>query len=155
VTVVVEWKSSEDWNLSKPGDLFVGATDFFSVLLPGVALTFVLLWRFGDLLGLALLGEKTWQAAAFLTVAYILGHFVDLIGAVALDRIYDLTYAGWAPQEEGGPFGRRGPASGGRRYAAEQQQISMGAVCGFRSIARLPISRLSGCRPTQNSFEGS
>jgi ADP-ribose pyrophosphatase YjhB (NUDIX family) len=71
----------------EPQKFFIGVIDFFSVLLPGAVLTFFLkgpLWQ--------LLGYKPGsdEVVIFLIVSYLLGHFIFLIGAAALDeRVYD------------------------------------------------------------------
>ena len=85
--------------MAKPSDFFVGVTDLFSIILPGLALTLIAVQmeqQAGhDLLGLRQsLGEKE-QYLAFFVGAYIAGHVVDLIGALVLDRVYDVTYARW------------------------------------------------------------
>jgi hypothetical protein len=84
--------------MAKPTDFFVGITDLFSIILPGAALTFVALraeeWAKKDVLGLLRL-EGNERYVAFLVVAYLLGHVVDMIGASVIDNLYDLTYANW------------------------------------------------------------
>jgi len=85
-----------------PQKFFIGLMDFFSVLLPGALLTFLV----QDDLGPKLLDGRFCQLAgpgpagwiAFLVSSYLLGHFIFLIGSWALDdHLYDplrnATYA--------------------------------------------------------------
>ncbi|HEY2911970.1 MAG TPA: hypothetical protein VGK21_01300, partial [Candidatus Angelobacter sp.] len=70
----------------EPQKFFIGVIDFFSVLLPGVVLTFFVkapLWR--------LLEYKPGadELAIFLIVSYLLGHFIFLIGSPLDDYVYD------------------------------------------------------------------
>lgn len=76
----------------EPQKFFIGLIDFFSILLPGALLTYVL----RDTLGPQFLGDgydaladaEAW--AVFLFCSYLLGHFIFLIGAQTLDdRFYD------------------------------------------------------------------
>lgn len=73
-----------------PSKFFIGLTDFFSILLPGALLT----WLLMDEVGPAVLGDRyanldeaqSW--AVFLFASYLLGHLVFLIGSW-LDEFYD------------------------------------------------------------------
>jgi 8-oxo-dGTP pyrophosphatase MutT (NUDIX family) len=76
----------------EPQKFFLGVVDFFSVLLPGALLTYVL----RDYAGPRLLGPGYQSlagveaGAVFLFSAYLLGHFIFLLGSWALDdRVYD------------------------------------------------------------------
>ncbi len=73
-----------------PQKLFIGLVDFFSILLPGALLTFLLAGDLGPVvLGNgynALTGSAAW--AAFLFASYLAGHLVFLLGSW-LDEIYD------------------------------------------------------------------
>ena len=88
--------------MAKPADFFVGITDFFSILLPGAAMSFVLV-RFAEKQHPHLLDELGLEGnggyVAFLVAAYLLGHVIDLIGASLFDGLYDLTYANWKRSE--------------------------------------------------------
>lgn len=88
--------------MAKPSDFFLGVTDLFSVLLPGAALTYVLarlelheveLGRMNDGLGLLHWSANTSGYVAFLVLSYLVGHGTDMLGSVALDGLYDITYA--------------------------------------------------------------
>lgn len=74
----------------EPQKLFIGLMDFFSILLPGALLTFLLMDVAGPtVLGnryAELIGAEGW--AAFLFVSYLLGHLVFLLGSW-LDGFYD------------------------------------------------------------------
>ena len=73
-----------------PQKFFIGLMDFFSILLPGALLTFILMGDAGSVVlgGRAseLVGAEGW--AAFLFVSYLLGHLVFLLGSW-LDEFYD------------------------------------------------------------------
>ena len=75
----------------EPQKFFVGLMDFFSILLPGALLTYLLM----DDAGPVLLGNRYATLsdgpalAAFLFASYLLGHLIFLLGAW-LDELYDL-----------------------------------------------------------------
>lgn len=73
-----------------PQKFFIGLMDFFSILLPGALLTWLLMDGVGPvMLGpryASLGGAQAW--AVFLFVSYILGHLVFLLGSW-LDELYD------------------------------------------------------------------
>ena len=73
-----------------PQKLVIGLMDFFSFLLPGALLTYLLMGDVGPVvLGdryAALDGAEAW--AAFLFASYLFGHLVFLLGSW-LDGIYD------------------------------------------------------------------
>jgi 8-oxo-dGTP pyrophosphatase MutT (NUDIX family) len=75
----------------EPQKFFIGLIDFFSVLLPGALLTFLL----KDEMGPYLLGssysdlEATGGWIAFLFSSYLLGQFLFLIGSLLDDYAYD------------------------------------------------------------------
>jgi 8-oxo-dGTP pyrophosphatase MutT (NUDIX family) len=75
-----------------PQKFFIGLMDFFSILLPGALLTYLL----KDDMGLRLLGDEysnlgdaeKWMV--FLFSSYLLGHFIFLLGSWLLDdHLYD------------------------------------------------------------------
>jgi len=74
----------------EPQKLFVGLMDFFTILLPGALLTFMLKEKAGPLIlgdrASELVGTGAW--AAFLFVSYLLGHLSFLLGSW-LDEFYD------------------------------------------------------------------
>jgi len=75
----------------EPQKFFVGLMDFFSIILPGALLTFLLRGEVAQTDWLAqrlpsLDGAKGW--VAFLVASYLLGHFAFLLGAW-LDELYD------------------------------------------------------------------
>jgi 8-oxo-dGTP pyrophosphatase MutT (NUDIX family) len=75
-----------------PQKLFIGLMDFFSILLPGAVITYLLMGEVGPVvLGdryAALAGAEAW--AAFLFASYLFGHLVFLLSSW-LDEFY-----GWA-----------------------------------------------------------
>lgn len=72
----------------KPGDLYVGVIDLFSIILPGGLLTFVIFQKFQIFFMkvVPLTSDQHW--AAFLFFSYLTGHIVFMIGA-RLDVIYN------------------------------------------------------------------
>jgi hypothetical protein len=73
-----------------PQKFFIGLMDFFSILLPGALLTYLLVGKVGPVvLGDRydkLAGADAW--AAFLSASYLLGHLIFLLG-FWLDEFYD------------------------------------------------------------------
>jgi 8-oxo-dGTP pyrophosphatase MutT (NUDIX family) len=74
----------------EPQKFFIGLMDFFSILLPGALLTYLLLPELGPaILGArydSLAGAQAWTV--FLFASYVAGHLIFLIGSW-LDEIYD------------------------------------------------------------------
>lgn len=75
-----------------PEKLFIDLMDFFSILLPGALLTWLLMGEVGPVvLGnryADLAGAQAW--AAFLFASYLFGHLVFLLGS-GLDEFYGLA----------------------------------------------------------------
>ncbi|MBK9316769.1 MAG: hypothetical protein IPM55_21365 [Acidobacteria bacterium] len=73
-----------------PQKFFIGLMDFFSILLPGALLTYLLMGEVGPvILGdryATLTGAEAW--AAFLFASYLFGHLVFLLGS-RVDEFYD------------------------------------------------------------------
>ena len=75
----------------EPQKFFIGLLDIFSILLPGALITFVMMGGVGpqlfpDQYKLLIGGAGT---AAFLFSSYLVGHLVNLVGALLLDDFYD------------------------------------------------------------------
>lgn len=75
----------------EPQKFFIGLIDFFSILMPGALLTFLLkthtaVMTWPPLQSQPLDGVKGW--IAFLVASYLLGHFAFLLGSW-LDELYD------------------------------------------------------------------
>ena len=74
----------------EPQKLFIGLMDFFSILLPGALLTYLLMGEVGPVvLGdryARLAGAEAW--ATFLFASFLFGHLVFLLGS-RLDEFYD------------------------------------------------------------------
>lgn len=74
-----------------PQKFFIGLIDFFSILLPGALLTYLLMGE----VGLFVLGERYSKLAGaeawavFLFASYLFGHLVFLLGSW-LDEFYDV-----------------------------------------------------------------
>jgi ADP-ribose pyrophosphatase YjhB (NUDIX family) len=75
----------------EPQKFFIGLLDFFSILLPGALLTYLLMDHVGPLLLGSRYGSMSGNegGAAFLVSSYLVGHLVFLIGAWWLDEFYD------------------------------------------------------------------
>jgi hypothetical protein len=78
----------------KPSDFFIGAMDFFAILLPGAVLAFLLKPWADRLFGPAVpaLDDSAQRWVAFAVCAYIFGHLLHAAGSV-LDDFYDKSYA--------------------------------------------------------------
>lgn len=74
----------------EPQKFFIGVIDFFSIIMPGALLTYLLM----DAIGETFLGGRfkqiqgTEAVAVFLFVSYLLGHLIFLLGSW-LDEFYD------------------------------------------------------------------
>src|SRR6266568_4517500 len=75
----------------EPQKFFVGLMDFFSILLPGALLTYLLMGEVGPVV----LGESSYHELAdaegwsvFVVASYLVGHLVFLLGSW-LDELYD------------------------------------------------------------------
>ena len=84
----------------EPQKFFIGLIEFFSVLLPGALLTYLLKDdvgpRFLDQDYRSLVGVQGWTA--FIFTSYLLGHFIFLLGS-QLDELYDaIRKAGYTGQ---------------------------------------------------------
>lgn len=76
-----------------PQKFFISLTDFFSILLPGALLTYLLMDEVGEVsLGRRLAeftGIQAW--AAFLFTSYLLGHLVFLVGSWMDELLYGIA----------------------------------------------------------------
>jgi ADP-ribose pyrophosphatase YjhB (NUDIX family) len=86
----------------EPQKFFIGLMDFFSILLPGALLTYLM----QDELTLLVLGERALSSEQgwliFLFSSYLLGHFIFLIGSGLLDDyVYDPVRSGTYDQQIG------------------------------------------------------
>jgi len=85
--------------MAKPTDFFVGITDLFSIILPGALMTYI--WIVAEqhsssgLFGPARASHTNTEYLSFLAASYLVGHGMDMVGAVILDDLYDLTFADW------------------------------------------------------------
>ena len=76
----------------EPQKFFIGLVDFFTILMPGAMLTYVVKdWGGAHLLGLNFgVGlDRAETVIVFLFFSYLLGHFVFLISSLLDDWIYD------------------------------------------------------------------
>lgn len=81
----------------KAVDFYLGVVDLFSILLPGAMLAFLaglcIPWSSSSLSPVnRALSEPFARYAAFVILAYVLGHFLSALGSTALDHVYDRWY---------------------------------------------------------------
>ena len=93
--------------MAKPTDFFVGITDLFSIILPGALMTYI--WIIAEQhsasgpLGPVRASHTNTEYLSFLAMSYLVGHGMDMVGAVVLDDIYDLTFADWKKSRDISP----------------------------------------------------
>lgn len=76
----------------EPQKFFIGLIDFFSILLPGALLTFIIKEADESILfgiNVYLNQNGTEKAVVFLFSSYLLGHFLFLVGSILDDCVYD------------------------------------------------------------------
>lgn len=78
----------------EPQKFFIGLIDFFSILLPGAVLTYLLKgtagpWVLGNNGYHRLIDTEAEKWIVFLFASYLLGHFLFLIGSLLDDYVYD------------------------------------------------------------------
>ncbi len=92
----------------KPGDFFIGVLEFFAVLLPGIVATWLLNQylppHYKIVWDVTRGCEDVVGGAAFLLSAYVLGHFVFMIGS-NLDSSYDRWRRRTKPAASDAAFG--------------------------------------------------
>jgi hypothetical protein len=86
-----------DRSMAKPTDFFVGVSDMFAIFLPGACITYISL-KLSERSGIhpaefLRFRTKNEGYVGFVAIAYLVGHMLDMVGAVFLDRWYDFTYA--------------------------------------------------------------
>lgn len=88
--------------MAKPSDFYVGVLDLFGILLPGAVATALLEPRIGGLIFGSLVSRPSSepaQWAAFLVIAYFLGHLIFLLGSY-LDPLYNKLRERFDPYDE-------------------------------------------------------
>ena len=91
----------------KPGDLFLGVSELFGILLPGAALLYLVQPWMHELVPRALLpGGAAQSWIVFGVLAYFLGHLLHTLGAM-LDRLFDEYYLPWRQPEHRAAVERR------------------------------------------------
>jgi 8-oxo-dGTP pyrophosphatase MutT (NUDIX family) len=76
----------------EPQKFFIGLVDFFTIVMPGAMLTYVIKdWGAANLFGLnfGVALDRAETVIVFLFFSYLLGHFVFLISAILDEWIYD------------------------------------------------------------------
>ena len=120
----------------KPSDLFVSVVDVFAILLPGALLAFVMKdvaaqYVFGTVIPPIKPDDNVQNWVAFVFAAYLLGHFIFLVGAFLDHRAYD-------------PFRRRWlSAHGDTLYlcATELKNREFQSIHGMSDIGRVDTLR--------------
>ena len=122
-----------------PQKLFIGLIDFFSIIMPGALLAFLMKgYTSGTPLDATALGVEG-QWAVFLFASYLLGHFLNLTGAFVLDRIYDCLIAGVGQDRIGRLAEGKKPSGSAQQCLAE---IILGILC-LRDKAKGEALRLA------------
>jgi 8-oxo-dGTP pyrophosphatase MutT (NUDIX family) len=106
----------------EPQKFFIGLLDFFTILMPGAMLAYVVKdWGGAHLLGLNFgVGlDRAETVIVFLFFSYLLGHFVFLISSMLDDWIYDRLRAltDWGQISRRLAQGKKLSASWNRRFA--------------------------------------
>ena len=92
--------------MSKLSDLYIGAFDFFAILLPGAIATVIFAPYFTAQIKGTLIGQFDTEIArwaTFLSTAYLVGHLVFLIGS-RLDPLFHKWREIYLPRGEGCPY---------------------------------------------------
>ena len=75
----------------KPSDFFIGLIDFFSIILPGFIVSFMLHNELLKLLSLSPDFSGFSLSAFYFVSSYILGHFVYALGTILRISLYEST----------------------------------------------------------------
>jgi ADP-ribose pyrophosphatase YjhB (NUDIX family) len=140
----------------EPQKVFVGLMDFFSILLPGALLTYLLMgpekiapWN-DRIAGFH--GAPDW--AGFWVASYLVGHLVFLLGAWWLDEFYD-----WARGKTLNDTRRRAALRGGMRSGLVRVLVWLvfkrednAAVARAAELKRATLAPLSGSNAI-NTFQ--
>lgn len=131
----------------KPETLFVGVIDFFSVLLPGAVVAYLVKEPAEQTLFGSVFPKYPSEAAGwavFVFASYLLGHFIFLVGS-KLDETYD-----WLRQTEG-----IRDRAGSLRRALAKSLFSTSADLAVMRVRELKEKRLPdvGGKPVINAFQ--
>jgi hypothetical protein len=88
--------------MDKPNEFYVGVLDLFGILLPGAVAAALLEPRIGDLIFGSLVSRPSSEPAkwaAFLVIAYFLGHLIFLLGS-CLDPWYNKLRERFDPYDD-------------------------------------------------------
>ena len=97
----------------EPQKFFIGLVDFFSILLPGAVLAYLL----RDTAGPWILGSRYWRLqgteawVVLFLASYLLGHFLFLIGSLLDDYVYDPVRRGATDKQQMTRLLKRGQLS--------------------------------------------
>lgn len=141
----------------EPQKFFIGIIDFFSVLLPGALLTYMLMGTVGPLL----LGVESYKALdgtqggmMFLFISYLLGHFVFMLGSLADELDSVLRQSTTQAQARQLAEGRRLRAKSLRWLARLLLSDKDSAVCRVVPIKKHYLDRV-GADSSINAFQWS
>ena len=106
----------------EPQKFFIGLVDFFTILMPGAVLTYIVKdWGAANLFGLnfGVALDRAETVIAFLFFSYLLGHFIFLISAMLDDWLYGRLRAltDWGQISRRLSQGKKLSASWNRRFA--------------------------------------
>ncbi len=82
----------------EPQKFYIGMIEFFSVILPGVLFTYVLMSEYNRLTGQSYQVETSEQGLIFLFISYVAGHFIFMMGST-IDNI-DQYLRNWTFQSQ-------------------------------------------------------
>ncbi len=82
----------------EPQKFYIGMIEFFSVILPGVLFTYVLMSEYNRLTGQSYQVETSEQGLIFLFISYVAGHFIFMMGST-IDNI-DQHLRNWTFQSQ-------------------------------------------------------
>jgi 8-oxo-dGTP pyrophosphatase MutT (NUDIX family) len=147
----------------EPQKFFVGLMEFFSILLPGALLTYLLMDEVGPVvLGngkyVQLTGDKAGaeSAGVFFVASYLLGHVVFLLGAWWLDEFYDWVRR-YTLNSQVRRLARRGRLLPWIARAPIWLVFKREGNLAVRSVEELKIKSLDGlgAKDTVNAFQWS
>jgi hypothetical protein len=130
----------------KPSDYFLGALDFFGILVPGaVSLALIIAWYPGTVQSISkVIDLGSGRAVAFAVLAYLLGYLVHS-SSLALDRVSDIQLRKDHPGRRRGKNARKATWTGAITRVPAQSGVVEDAT------ARLETSCTRIGRPGRSS----
>ena len=82
----------------EPQKFYIGMIEFFSVILPGVLFTYILMTEYNRLTGQSYQIDSNEQGMIFLFISYVAGHFIFMLGSFIDD--FDSHLRSWTFQAQ-------------------------------------------------------